>query len=82
MDSWAQSALKSILRGDPIFESTAWFFVIILKFIYISIFEIEITPTAWELTENVKMWKLILESFSLVTKIGFEEWITPERRLV
>ena len=38
MDSWVHSALKSILRGNPIFESSAWFFVIILK----SIFEIKI----------------------------------------
>ena len=29
MDSWVHLALKSILRGDPIFESSAWFFVII-----------------------------------------------------
>ena len=42
MDSWVQSALKSILRGDPTFESAAWFFVIILKFIFTSIFEIKI----------------------------------------
>ena len=40
MDSWVHSAIKSILRGDPIFESSAWFFVIILKFIFTSIFEI------------------------------------------
>ena len=42
MDSWVHSALKSILRGDPIFESAAWFFVIILKFIFTPIFEIKI----------------------------------------
>ena len=42
MDSWVQLALKSILRGDPIFESAAWLFVIILKFIFTSIFEIKI----------------------------------------
>ena len=36
------SPLKSILRVDSIFESAAWFFVIILKFIFTSIFEIEI----------------------------------------
>ena len=42
MDSLVQSTLKSILRGDPIFESAAWFFVIILKFIFSSIFEIKI----------------------------------------
>ena len=40
MDSWVQSALKSILGGDPIFELAAWFFVIILKFIFTAIFEI------------------------------------------
>ena len=42
LDSWVQSALKSILRGDPIFESAAWFFIIILKFIFTSNFEIKI----------------------------------------
>ena len=42
MDSWVQSALKSILRENPIFESAAWFFVIILKYIFRSIFEIKI----------------------------------------
>ena len=42
MDSWVQSALKSILSGDPIFESAAWFFVIILKFIFTSILKIKI----------------------------------------
>ena len=57
LDSWVQSALKSILRGDPIFESTARFFVIILKCILTSIFGIKIheknSPTASELiSEN------------------------------
>ena len=33
MDSRVQSSLKSILRGNPIFESAARFFIIILKFI-------------------------------------------------
>ena len=42
IDSWVQTALKSILRGDPIFDSVSWFFVIILKFILKFIFEIEI----------------------------------------
>ena len=42
MDSWVPSALKSILREDPIFESAARCFVIILKFIFTSIFEIKI----------------------------------------
>ena len=42
MDSWVKSALKSILREDPIFESAAWFIFIILKFIFTSIFEIKI----------------------------------------
>ena len=42
MDSLVQSALKSILKLDPIFESAAWFFIIILKFIFRSIFEIKI----------------------------------------
>ena len=38
-DSWVPSALKSIF-GYLIFESAAWFFVIILKFIFTLIFEI------------------------------------------
>ena len=42
MDSWVQSALKSILKADAIFYSAAWFFFIILKFIFTSIFEIKI----------------------------------------
>ena len=42
MDLWLQSALKSILSGESIFWSAAWFFVIILKFIFTSIFEIKI----------------------------------------
>ena len=33
---------KIDFKGDPIFESVAWFFVIILKFIFTSIFEIKI----------------------------------------
>ena len=33
-DSWIPSALKSIFLGDLNFESAAWFFVIILKFIF------------------------------------------------
>ena len=40
LDFW--SALKSIFSGDSIFESAAWFFVIILKFIFKSIFGIKI----------------------------------------
>ena len=30
---------KIDLKGDPIFQSAAWFFVIILKFVFTSIFE-------------------------------------------
>ena len=33
---------KIDFKRDPIFESAAWFFFIILKFIYTSIFEIKI----------------------------------------
>ena len=33
---------KIDLKGDPIFESAAWFVVIILKFIVTSIFEVKI----------------------------------------
>ena len=42
LDSWVQAALKSILKGDPIFESAARFFIIIIKFILKSIFGIKI----------------------------------------
>ena len=41
-DSWVPLALKSIFWGDLIFESVAWFFVIILKLILTAIFEIKI----------------------------------------
>ena len=64
-DSWVLSALKSIQWGDPIFQSAAWFFVIILKFILTAIIEFQIhekipfrqsrqylTPTAWELKKS------------------------------
>ena len=44
-DSWIPSALKSIFLGDLIFESAAWFFVIILKSIFTPIFEIIINET-------------------------------------
>ena len=40
-DSWVSTAIKSIFRGDPIFELVALFFVIILKFIFVFIFEIK-----------------------------------------
>ena len=33
---------KIDFKGDPIFESAVWFFVIILEFIFTSIFEIKI----------------------------------------
>ena len=33
---------KKDFKGDSIFESAAWFFLIILKFIFTSIFEIKI----------------------------------------
>ena len=33
---------KIDFKGDPIFESAAWFFVIIIEFIFTSIFEIKI----------------------------------------
>ena len=41
-DSWVPMALKSIFLENLIFESAAWFFVIRLRFIFTSIFEIEI----------------------------------------
>ena len=41
-NSWVSSALKAIFWGENIFESTAWFFVIILKFILTAIIKIKI----------------------------------------
>ena len=57
LDSWVQSALKSILRTDPILESAAWFFVIILKFIFTSIFEIKICEKKILDTEKISFSK-------------------------
>ena len=57
MDSWVHSALKSILRRDPIFESSAWFFVIILKFIFTSIFEIKIHEKKFLDTKKISFLK-------------------------
>ena len=57
MDSWVHSALKSILRGDPLFESSAWFFVIILKFIFTFIFEIKIHEKKFLDTEKISFSK-------------------------
>ena len=57
MDSWVQSALKSILRRDPIFESASWFFVIILKFIFTSIFEIKIHEKKFLDTKKISFSK-------------------------
>ena len=57
MDSWVHSALKSILRGNPIFESSAWFFVIILKFIFTSIFEIKIHEKKFLDTKKISFSK-------------------------
>ena len=58
LDSWVQSVLKSILRGDPIFESAAWFFVIILKFISTSIFEIKIHEKKFRDTKKILFTKV------------------------
>ena len=57
LDSWVQSALKSILRGDPIFESAARFFVIILKFIFTFIFEIKIHEKRFIDTKKISFSK-------------------------
>ena len=57
MDSWVQSVLKSILRGDPIFESAAWFFVIFLEFIFTSIFEIKIHEEKFLDTKKISFSK-------------------------
>ena len=58
MDSWVHSALKSILRGDPIFESAAEFFIIILKFISTSIFEIKIHEKKFRDTKKILFTKV------------------------
>ena len=63
IDSWVQSALKSILGGDPIFESSAWFFVIILKFIFTSI----LSQTAYKLIS-----RSIFDEKSIYSKKNFE----------
>ena len=57
LDSWAQSVPKSILRGDSIFESAAWFFVIILKFFFTSIFEIKIHEKKFFDTKKISFSK-------------------------
>ena len=57
MDSWVHSALKSILGGDPIFESSSWFFGIILKFILTFIFEIKIHEKKFLDTEKISFSK-------------------------
>ena len=66
MDLWVQSALRSILRRDPIFESAAWFFVIILKFIFTSIFEIKIHEK-----KNLDTKKI---SFSKADSVWVKKW--------
>ena len=45
------------LRRDPIFESSAWFFVIILKFIFTSIFEIKIHEKKFLDTKKISFSK-------------------------
>ena len=57
LDNLVQSALKSIFKGDPIFESVARFFVIILKFIFIFIFEIKINEKKFLNTEKISFSK-------------------------
>ena len=57
VDSWVQSALKSILKGESISESAAWFFVIILKFIFTSIFEIKIHEKKFLDTKKISFSK-------------------------
>ena len=57
MDSWVHSALKAILREDPIFESSAWFFGIILKFIFTFIFELKIYEKKFLDTKKISFSK-------------------------
>ena len=57
MDSWIQSALKSILRGNPICVSAAWFFDIILEFTLTSIFEIKIHEKKFLETKKISFSK-------------------------
>ena len=69
MDSWVHSALKSILRGDPIFESSAWFFVIILKFIFTSIFEIKIHEKNSLIPKKFHFRRPIFNKHHIITKV-------------
>ena len=48
---------KIDFKGDPIFESTANFFVIILKFIFKSIFEIKIHEKTFLDTQKISFSK-------------------------
>ena len=54
-DSWVPIPLKSIFSCDRIFESAAWFFVIISKFIFTSICEIRIYKKKFLNTKKVSM---------------------------
>ena len=44
---------KIDFSGDPIFQSAAWFFIIILKFIFSSIFEIQIHENKFLSTKKI-----------------------------
>ena len=48
---------KIDFKGGPIFESSAWFFVIILKFIFTSIFEIKIDAKKFFDTKKISFLK-------------------------
>ena len=48
---------KIDFKRSPIFESAAWFFVIILKFIFTSIFEIKIQDKKILETEKISFLK-------------------------
>ena len=64
-DSWVSLVLKSIFWGDPIFESAAWFFDIILKFIFTPIFAVQIIKKIFD-TKKIsfsKAKKILSRSF-------------------
>ena len=56
-DSWVSSALKSILWRGPIFDRAAWFFIIILKFIFTPIFWIQIHEKKFLDTKKISFSK-------------------------
>ena len=61
----SQIGSKIDFKGDPIFESAAWFFVIILKYIFTSIFETKI-----HVKNSLRPKNFIFEGQFLITVIS------------